>query len=228
MRLEPAWLCGTLGLLLAAPPAVGAPWVPVGTYDDVAVTSRLVPGQDMPEFRGEAVVKAGLYEIMAVIDDASRHCEWMARCMESTVVRELRGLDRILYQRLNAPWPVSDRDLLVQGSLKINRARKEIISSFRAVKHKAKPPRDNVVRIQILKGFYRLTAVDDQRTRVVYQVLSDPGGSLPRWLARKATRKIPADTIIALRSQVKRTRGQYTSFMKRYNPAHGGKIPKTP
>ena len=89
------------------------------------------------------------------------------------------------------------------------------------------PPRDGVVRVTALRGFYRLTALDGGRTRVVYQVYSDPGGSLPRWLARKATEKIPAETITTLRRQVARTRGQYQKFLDRYDTDRGGQIPET-
>ena len=216
MRREIACLLTLACLMYFERPALGAPWVSEGTLHGVAVTSRAVAGQEMPEFRGEAVVRAGLFEIMAVINDAERHCEWMARCVESRVVRNLKGADRILYQRLDAPWPVADRDLLVRSSVKVDLSRNEVVSSFRAVKHRAQPLVADTVRIEDLKGFYRLTAIDENRTRVVYQALSDPGGSIPKWLAKKASVRIPADTISALRTQVKRTKGEYKGFEKRF------------
>lgn len=227
-RRGPVWAGWilALSLLVIAPSALGAPWTRVGVFDGVSVSSRQIPGQDMPEFRGVAVVDANLFQVMAVIDDADRHCEWMARCAESRVVKQLKGFDRVLYQRLDAPWPVADRDLVVRGSIRIDRDRRLVVSSFRSVNLRGMPPREGVVRVTALKGFYRLKQLKDGKTRVLYQVYSDPGGSLPRWLARKATKKIPAETITSLRRQLSRTQGEYEDFLDRYDPERGGEIPK--
>jgi hypothetical protein len=132
-----------------------------------------------------------------------------------------------VYQRLDAPWPVADRDLVVRGSFRVDEDRHQVVSSFKSVTSTRMPPRDGVVRVTELKGFYQLTALDGGRTRVVYQVYSDPGGSLPRWLARKAAEKIPAETITTLKRQVTRTRGQYQEFLNRYDTNRGGKVPET-
>ncbi len=40
-------------------------------------------------------------------------------------------------------------------------------------------------------------------TLVEYQVHANPGGSLPDWLANVASKKLPHDTLIGLRRQVK-------------------------
>jgi hypothetical protein len=60
-----------LYILLSAAPAIGAGWTRIGTFDGVKVSRRKIPGQDMPEFRGVAVINARIVEIMAVIDDAA-------------------------------------------------------------------------------------------------------------------------------------------------------------
>ena len=126
-----------------------------------------------------------------------------------------------------SPEPGTDRDLVVRGSIRVDEDRQQVVSSFKSVTSSRMPPREGVVRVTALRGFYRLTALNGGKTRVVYQVFSDPGGSLPRWLARKATEKIPAETITTLKRQVARTRGQYQEFLDRYDTDRGGQIPET-
>ena len=69
-----------------------------------------------------------------------------------------------------------------------------------------------------LRGHYRFTALSGQKTRVIFQVEADPGGLLPGWLARFATKWLPLRTLQGLRRQVKRTRGwpSYRARIKRW------------
>ena len=45
-------------------------------------------------------------------------------------------------------------------------------------------------------------------TRVTYQIDSDPGGWLPNWIIKLASKKIPLKTLINLRKQIKRLKSQ--------------------
>ena len=68
-----------------------------------------------------------------------------------------------------------------------------------------------------MKGFYELTRLSDGRTKVDYRVGSDPGGTLPDWLAKRATRELPVHTIVNLRRQVARTRGAYGDVVRAWS-----------
>ena len=74
---------------------------------------------------------------------------------------------------------------------------------------------EGVVRMPRLRGFYRLRVADRGHTDVVYQVDADPGGSLPKWVARVATREIPQKTHQGMLRQVLATRGQYDEELDR-------------
>jgi hypothetical protein len=47
------------------------------------------------------------------------------------------------------------------------------------------PPRQGTVRMPLLRGSWRVEAIDDSRSRVTYQVIVRPGGSVPGWLVRR-------------------------------------------
>ena len=132
----------------------------------------------------------------------------MSRCAESRVLEQKAGSRRIVYHRLDAPWPVADRDVVVSGKTKMNLEEGWATSSFFSVKHKRMPQRSGVVRMDTLKGFYRLKMLDDRRTQVTYQVLTDPGGDLPKWLARRATTRLPIETLNNLKDEVSKSSGK--------------------
>ena len=78
-----------------------------------------------------------------------------------------------------------------------------------------------------LKGYWLLEAIDDQSTRVVYMVNTDPGGMLPNWLIKKITSYLPYYTLQGLRKQIKRSRkkNRYQKFLNAYDPQRA-KVPK--
>jgi hypothetical protein len=55
-----------------------------------------------------------------------------------------------------------------------------------------------------IRGHWILTAVrGGKATEVEYQVHANPGGSLPDWIANLASKKLPQQTLLGLRKQVK-------------------------
>ena len=51
----------------------------------------------------------------------------------------------------------------------------------------------------------------------------DPAGDLPRRLVRWLSEKVPVDALERLKVQTDATRGQYTDFIRRYDPRYDPK-----
>lgn len=184
--------------------------------DGISVSVRARPGYDMPTFRGETLVPSSMLQILAVFRDRSTHTEWMHRCVEAEILERYGKFEALLYNRTDAPWPVWDRDVVIHAKFTFDLVKKEAWNRFHAVEHALKPPVEGVVRMTKLVGFYHLIYVDDHNTVVVYQIDADPAGSLPRWLARRASRKLPYQTLYNLREQVLATKGRYDDLIARW------------
>lgn len=200
-------------------------WQHEATEAGISVSTRTDAGRNLPVFRGVGVVDASLFEVLAVLYDASRFPEWMADCAGSRILRRSGDLERVEYNRTKAPWPVSDRDVVVHARTTGSLAKKEVWSRFEATTFPGAGPVDGVVRMTRLRGYYRLQALDGNRTRVTYQVDADPGGMLPDWLVKRASRRLPIDTIAGLRKQTRKMRGKSQEFLTKFDPAHGGTVP---
>lgn len=227
-RLRPALIAALLStamLLAVAARADDGGWAHDATESGVVVTTRTEPGRGLPVFRGVTTVDAGQYEILAVLDDIGHFTDWMAECKGARILKQVSEFERVEYNRTNAPWPVSDRDTVIRSWIEASTTKRETWARFQSVSWPGTGAVDGVVRMPRLRGYYHLQAVDDTHTRVTYQVDADPGGMLPDWLVKRTSRRLPIDTLIGLRRQVNKTRGRYEAFMKRYDPAKGGKVP---
>ncbi len=61
------------------------------------------------------------------------------------------------------------------------------------------PPRRDAVRMRLLRGSWRIDALDAARSRVIYQVTADPGGDIPGWLVRRGALGALPDVIERVR-----------------------------
>jgi len=203
------------------------PWEFVTVENGVRVTTRDVVGRSFPEFQGEGVVNANAFHIAAVISDVARHCEWRPKCKRARIVHRTGQQELIMYSQSPAPWPVSDRDVLLKASLFFESSKNQIRSTFKNVRHPKAPPIDGIVRVPWIRGFYKLKILGPYKTFVTYRVNADPGGLIPAWLAARTSRLLPLKTIMGLRRQVKRPNRQYHTFRKKWDPRQQPKSPVT-
>lgn len=182
-------------------------WYKLTERDGVQVYAKDHPDRSLPAFRGVGVVEASVQDVLAVLFDVSRNCEWVERCAESRVLKRIGETGRIVYSRSTAPWPVSDRDVIVRTSVQHDARTGNVRSGFKSVRSfPGAEPVDGVVRMPRLAGYYLLVPLGEKRTRVTFEVDADPGGALPAFLVKWASRSLPVDQINGLRRQVKRLR----------------------
>lgn len=182
-------------------------WYKLTERDGVQVYAKDHQDRSLPALRGVGVVEASVQDILAVLFDVSRNCEWVERCAESRVLKTIGETRRVVYSRSTAPWPVSDRDVIVRTSVQYDATTGNVRSGFKSVRSfPGAEPVDGVVRMPRLTGYYLLVPLGDARTRLTFEVDADPGGALPAFLVKWASRSLPVDQINGLRRQVKRLR----------------------
>ena len=178
-------------------------WEQIDNDDGIRVWRREVPGSDLPAFRGEVMIAATPKDIAYAIGDVKSHPKWMFRCIEAAELKYVSEYERIVYNRTDAPWPIWDRDVIVEARAEPSADGKSVTLRVKDSKQKLRPVPENVVRMPKLDGLYQLTGIGEAKTKVVYQVEADPGGSLPRWIAERGTRDLPYRTLASLRERMK-------------------------
>lgn len=183
-------------------------WQLVRDKDGIKVWVLEIPGQDLPGFRGVTSIKASIEEIVEVMLDVDHHVDWMWNCQESRQVRWITETRGLLYNRVNAPWPVWDRDVLLDVAWRYTPNKEALTFRFRNAEDPAEPAQKGVVRMPRLEGFYRLWTGKGGTTNVLYQVEVDIAGNVPDFMARRHARKLPEKTLEALRERVEKKVGK--------------------
>lgn len=152
----------------------------------------------LPILTGTTTMAATPDEVAAWIGATHTYVDWMHNCEEARQIRR-EGSDVIGYNRISSPWPISDRDVVLR-STRTSLAGGGIRVEFRSITDAEVPVIRGVVRMPRLVGSYDLHAVEGG-THVVYTVDSDPGGRLPTWLVRQASKDLPYLTLRNLRER---------------------------
>jgi hypothetical protein len=182
----------------------GPRWELVEDEDDIKVWSLEIPDKDLPGFRGITMVNATIDELLAELLDFNSHSQWMWNTLESRLVKRLSDTRAIIYNMVNAPWPVKDRDMVMESDYRFTPDHKALTIRFRQTKEGGVPIPWRVIRVPRIEGFYRFWSESPTRTNVLYQVEVDIGGNVPDFSARRYARKLPFETLEALRERVEK------------------------
>lgn len=208
-----------LGLLLQGvlpAPAHASEWEVLVERDGIVASRRLIKGRDFPQLRSVGVVRGTPYEILAVLQDVPAYVEWLPDCVDSRVVRAIDQWRSVIYMRTDAPWPVSDREAVVENRVDFTDPPVKVTVSFATITASDVRRKPGTVRMKLATGSYTIEAIDDTRSRVLYQIDADPGGDLPGWLITLQSRRNPFETIAGLRRQIEKTRGRYPAEIARF------------
>lgn len=176
--------------------AAESQWRKVKEVDGIAVYTRPAEGSDLDEFMGQTLIDAPVEALNEILEDVPALTKWMFNCKTSYVIERAGKNKAIVYNETKAPWPVENRDVVVESNTR--REGKRVIRAFRAVSHPRVPPKKGVVRITDMNGEWVFER-RDEKTFVTYRVRSHPGGSIPPSIANWTSIKLPVDTLQGLR-----------------------------
>jgi hypothetical protein len=178
------------------------------------VASLDVAGREVPTMRGRGVLRGDILHVLAILLDAGRLKEWAEGVTWTKVLQQEGGMVTLFHTYAELTWPVADRDVISRAKLTVRDKGQEYELATYA-EPTALPEQDGVVRIKHTSAHFLLKKQGEDKVWVEYVVDSDPGGKLPKWLIRWASKKVPGETLRKLQAQVNKTRGQYDASIRK-------------
>lgn len=167
--------------------------------EGIQIFTRKISDATMRAFRGETEVIGSLDSIAALFKDVSRYTEWVPGAKLAEVLASTPG-SRIFYLQTDAPWPVTDRDGVYQFTFKSSSKSLTILATCLP---DYIPIKQDHVRVPKSEGFWQFTAKENGKIKVVYENHSEPGGSIPGWLANATVVNLPFESLKNLKEMLK-------------------------
>ena len=165
----------------------------------VKVYTRSLDWTHHKEYKGEVIIRATPDKLLSIIQDVSTYPAWMHNTYDAKLLRK-SGNEFVTYFVNDAPWPVSDRDMVTK--FVVSRPNAQTMRLDMTAAPREIPEVGGMVRIPFLQGFWLFEDLGNGTCRVTQQVVSDPGGSIPAWLANSAIIDTPFQILSKLRKFV--------------------------
>ncbi len=174
-------------------------WRFIKEVEGVKVYFRESEGSNIKEVKMQTTFNANLSSIVECLKDVDRYPKWVYKATYSKTVSKYSENDVIYYNYIDFPWPMQDRDIVIQSKITQD-ANTRIITSESFAKWEAEPFRKDVVRIQEFKSKWTFTPLGAGKVAGEYVFRSNPGGSLPAWLVNLGLDEGPLKTLKGFKS----------------------------
>ena len=181
--------------VLVAGAAQAEEWKVAKDEAGIKVSLADVAGSQYKAYQGVTTIKASVAKLRALQEDVAGACAWVHECKSQKVLKH-EGDKTWTYTQFNTPWPVTPRDSVLEittvegadGSLT-----RKLLGQPKYI-----PDEKGFVRVAQVEGFWKMVPKGPNETEVTYQVHTEPGGSVPSWLANKFVVDAPFNTLKAL------------------------------
>jgi hypothetical protein len=176
-------------------------WAVARNEEGIKVSLSDVSGSQYKAYQGVTTIKASVAKLRSLQEDVAGACAWVHECKSQKILKH-EGDKTWTYTQFNTPWPVTPRDSVLQittvegsdGSLTRN-----LLGQPKYI-----PEEKGFVRVAQVEGFWKLVPKGANETEVTYQVHTEPGGSVPSWLANKFVVDAPFNTLKALKERAEK------------------------
>lgn len=179
-------------------------WSLAKDKNGVKVYTRKINGWGIKEYKAKMTVKANLSTVIRVLKDVQGRYEWLHNTVEIREVERLNGDIITIYNKVDAPWPVADRDNITKFSFSYPSAASARIDMTVLKTHKKAPIYDGIVRVERLKGHWLLQDKGNGMVEIMQQCAAEPGGSIPDWLANSAVVDTPYNSMYKLKQYIEK------------------------
>ncbi len=182
-------------------------WEMVKQKEDMTVYIRQPEGSAFKEVKIDGQIKCTLSEIVKAIEDVEAQSDWVESTIEAKILERKSSGTFVFYQGTDMPYPVKDRDVVMQYTRTQDPQSKEVQIDFVNVEG-YKEKSSKYVRIPELHSSYKFIPEEDGNISVNYKLKIDVGGTMPKWVVNMAITKGPIDTMEALFEAIRK--GKYT------------------
>lgn len=169
--------------------------------DGIKVYAGSVPNSNIKAIKLECTIDATIPQLTALLLDAKAHERWVYSTETSYEVKKIDDNHVIYYSAMSMPWPVKNRDIVVDLKLTLNPNTKVLTVNGAAIPGHVAVKKD-VIRVTSSKVLWTVTPISAKQLKIEYIAQADPGGSIPAWVVNMFCTKGPFETFKRLRETV--------------------------
>lgn len=171
--------------------------------DGIKVYIKNSDSSSIKTVKAECELETSVSVLTAVLLNVNNSKEWIYATKRVALLQQLSPTDLIYYSEVALPWPISNRDFIVQLSVTQDSVTKKV-KAVTTNKPDWLPRFKDIVRVEQAYSQWVITPVTNGKLHVEYELQVDPGGCIPVWLVNMFATTGPYYTFQKLREQVQK------------------------
>jgi ribosome-associated toxin RatA of RatAB toxin-antitoxin module len=163
----------------------------------IQVYTRDRQGKGILEYKALTIIETDLEKLVGIIHDVDNYPSWTANCSTAEVYKVLSDSSRIEYMTTPVPWPLSDRDVVME--FVVMKHTDTYFHAYLTSKPDAIPEKKKYLRMKNSEGFWIFNKIDDHKVEIIHQFYGDPEGNIPMWIINMFIVSGPYKTLKNLR-----------------------------
>lgn len=179
----------------------GQAWNFVKEEDGIKIYTRNEGSNSMKSYKGVTAISAPFEKVCSMVGNA-RNFDWWG---EDFINIRVLGYEEKKYVRYyyiyDMPWPLTDRDLAVEATVKTN----SVTGEYKVISQpllKVVPENPDLVRIKSYWQTWTIQPLDKGYVSITLEGFVDPGGNVPGWLYNMLSTEMPLRTMRLFRQRV--------------------------
>ena len=152
--------------------------------------------------RASFEAESTLSQYAALVLNVDEYKFWNYAATNPYIVKKINESELIYYTEAKAPWPVTDRYVVVHLKVTQDPKSKIMKITINNVPDQI-PEQAGFVRIKKYNAVIQVAPITESRVKVEYTLHVDPGGSIPAWVVNLLSKKMPVTTFTNLKNRLK-------------------------
>lgn len=157
------------------------------------------------DIESEFDIKATPNDYIEALLDVKHYDTWHFRSENPRILKRIGEKELIYYEKVSAPWPVSDRDMIIHLKIIQDAETGNLTVTLKSMPDYI-PEVGNVVRIIHFYSVMRVSPIDQFSTHYEFHLELDPAGFLPGWAVNMASTDGPFESFKNLKDQLEKNK----------------------
>jgi hypothetical protein len=194
-----AILITTFLFLTASGDLSGQSWVFVKEKEGIRLYTRKEANNSVKSFKGEVYLHTQMEKIYSLITNVKNFDWWDDDITEIKVLLNEKDKHIQYYLVYDVPWPIADRDLVVDSRITIDPVTGARYIEARSLLNVI-PENPDLIRIKKYWQKWTLIPVEEGLVHIILEGSVDPGGSVPAWLSNMVITETPFKVIRSVKT----------------------------
>lgn len=186
------------------------PWKHTREGEGIIVYTRGGESSGFKEIKATVTLDCSLLTLVGALTDYNNYKNWIYSTTQSYTITQVSDFENIVYQYIQAPWPLSDRDVCMR--IKLAQDPKTLTVTIDSKSENSlKESVDGVVRVPYNFAHWDIVPIAKNKLSCTYTLKTNPGGAIPAWIANMFITDGPYESIYKLKT-VEIKKSQYTAY----------------